>query len=94
MGKLQAEDHYIIQKNVLPLFERLSIQAHLYIDTRETEDRIRFSREWGGIQSIKGVEEKEFRSLEDARDSLYRATGGLVRALFACHGILPFSPCP
>jgi hypothetical protein len=91
-GKIQAEDHNTIQKNILPLFERLSIQAHLYIDTREIKDKIRFSREWRSIQSVEGVEEKEFKSLEDARDSLYRAAGGLFRTLLACHGIFLFSP--
>jgi hypothetical protein len=89
-GRSTADDH-IIENTICPMFNRLCVQAILYIDTRDSPHRQSFAAELSkaGLNGESNMPES-FESLEEARNCLMQASDGLFRMFYMCDGELPY----
>jgi hypothetical protein len=85
-----AGDEYTIANSLGPLLIRLSIQAVLYIDTREASDQKLFAAELMEVNMQEIHIPESFESLEEARDSMCQAASGLFQMFYMCDGDLPY----
>ncbi|KAJ8065699.1 hypothetical protein OCU04_006371 [Sclerotinia nivalis] len=84
-----SQDEDIIEENIAPMFMRLCIQAILYIDTRETSERMAFAKVISTISSRENIIPREFKNLDEARRSLLQASDNLFRGGYMWDGNLP-----
>jgi Fungal specific transcription factor domain len=81
-----AAENHIIEEDLAPLFNRLSLQSVLYVDTRTAEIRRDFVAQLSYIRSKDEEVPEAFETLEDARTSLNQAADGLFRVFYLCDG--------
>lgn len=72
------------------LLIRLSIQAVLYIDTREASDQKAFAAELMEVNMPETHIPESFESLEEARDGMCQAANALFQMFYMCDGDLPY----
>jgi hypothetical protein len=78
----------MIEENLAPLFNRLSLQSILYVDTRTTEIRREFVAQLNFVRSKDDEVPEAFQTLEAARTCLNQAADGLFRVFYLCDGKL------
>ncbi|KAF7934218.1 uncharacterized protein EAE97_008578 [Botrytis byssoidea] len=84
-----SQDEDLIEENIVPMFMRLCIQAILYIDTRETPERMAFAKVISTISTRENIIPREFKNLNAARRSLLHASDSLFRGGYLWDGNLP-----
>jgi len=83
-------DEHIIEETIAPLFMRLSVQAIIYLDTRNTSERRAFVEELMKTSFRSSDVTDTFETIEDARNGINDAMEGLFRMFYFCDGDLPF----
>ncbi|KAG9244158.1 hypothetical protein BJ878DRAFT_567806 [Calycina marina] len=86
-----SADEKIIEQTISPLFIRISLQAILYLDTRDTDERQAFSTEMMSIKNDDFLIPLCFERLEDARLAMEQTTEELFRMLYLCDGNVNWS---
>ncbi|KAE9379086.1 hypothetical protein N431DRAFT_553378 [Stipitochalara longipes BDJ] len=89
-----AAESDIIEESLGPLFNRLSLQSILYVDTRTTVIRRDFVAQLRFVRSKDDEVPEAFQTLEEARTCLNQAADGLFRVFYLCDGDLPISQQP
>jgi hypothetical protein len=78
----------MVEESLGPLFNRLSLQSILYVDTRTTEIRRDFVSQLSFVRSKDEDVPEVFETLEAARTCLNQAADGLFRVFYICDGKL------
>lgn len=79
----RKRDH-IIEEYIAPLFHRLTCQSLIYIEAKDQSYLKDFAEVLlEGAALEEGVSVPDFRTLHDARNSLYRSASGLLGAFFS-----------
>ncbi|APA10623.1 hypothetical protein sscle_06g053930 [Sclerotinia sclerotiorum 1980 UF-70] len=88
-SRSNSQDEDMIEENIGPMFKRLCIQAILYIDTRETSERMAFAKVISTISSRENTIPSEFKNLDAARRTLLQASDNLFRGAYMWDDDLP-----
>jgi hypothetical protein len=87
---LPLHEKFMIENTIAPLFNRLSIQAILYVDTSSPDDRRAFASELMKTNEKDTLVPDVFSSLEEARNIINQSADGLFRMFYMCDGDLPY----
>lgn len=87
-------DKHMIETHIAPIFQRLSIQSILYLDTKRKQERHQLALNLMSSDCVDEYIPEAFETLEDARTSMNNAADGLFRMFYMCDGDVPMSAQP
>ncbi|RDW65950.1 hypothetical protein BP6252_09585 [Coleophoma cylindrospora] len=87
--KRSSTGNHIIQDKIAPLFMRLSMQSIIYVETKSTHYKTALARALMEVSGKEMIISEEFESLEEARNTLNQAAGGLFEVFYMWDDDLP-----